>query len=131
MLYPPGQYRLSLHQRGKPTIASTTVKGGGGVTSSQREAESREPVSFLSLHPCPCQAGWCSHGVHLCGLLLHAHLGTVCSSHLLCHMAGEWHGEHTRTKTDTRRACSILTVASHTGRLARPPTHRCTELLAT
>lgn len=38
----------------------------------------------------PCRhAGWPGHGVHLCGLLLHADSGTVCGAHLLCDMAGE------------------------------------------
>lgn len=44
---------------------------------------------LFSLYPPGLWAGWNSHGVHLCGLLLHADLGAVRCPHLLCHMAGE------------------------------------------
>lgn len=65
---------------------------------------------FLPLNQSRRQAGWHSHGVHLCGLLLHAHLGAVCRSHLLCHMAGEWpcaHWNRTETKMGACRASTL------------------------
>lgn len=56
----------------------------------RQRAEGRKfPFALWTHHP-RRQAGWNSHGVHLRGLLLHAHPGAVRRAHLLCHMAGEW-----------------------------------------
>lgn len=64
-------------------------------------------VPVFSLCPSHHKAGWHSHGVHLCGLLLHAHPGAVCCSHLLCYMAGESDGMKLSIFTQILK-CNVL-----------------------
>lgn len=60
-----------------------------------------------------CRAGWNSHGVHLCGLLLHADLGAVRCPHLLCHMAGEFNRKSSLNLSTTSQQSGNFTVVQN------------------
>lgn len=66
-----------------------------------------------SLFTSNCRAGWNSHGVHLCGLLLHADLGAVRCPHLLCHLAGESDRIPPLNVSKTSQQCGTITVVQN------------------